>query len=335
MKDPAIWFPTIRTGTGTDIFTIRLAEALNQRGIRAEIAWLPHRAEYAPWTVAVPIQPAWANIVHINSWLHRRFIPSGLPLVVTLHSCVHDPSFTPYKDLVRVLYHRAWIKPCESHNLRQATTVTAVSRYTAEQARQVFGRDTIQTIYNWVDTDVFCPDRRSTPHQPFRLLFVGKPSRRKGCDLLPDILRRLGPGFELYYTGTPEDLGVSEIPENMIALGRFEGDAALVAAYREVDALLFPSRLEGLSLVMLEAQACGRPVIAADTSSLPEVVEHGQTGILCPVDQVESFVAAARRLRDQPDSWQRMCQAGRARATMLFGESSAVNAWINTYRRLI
>ena len=44
---PAIWFPAVRTGTGTDVFTERLVAGLIARGIRAEITWLPLRAEYA------------------------------------------------------------------------------------------------------------------------------------------------------------------------------------------------------------------------------------------------------------------------------------------------
>ena len=46
--EPAVWFPAVRAGTGTDVFTERLVEGLNKRGIRAEITWLPLRAEYAP-----------------------------------------------------------------------------------------------------------------------------------------------------------------------------------------------------------------------------------------------------------------------------------------------
>ncbi|MCQ4974462.1 hypothetical protein NE662_09525, partial [Bifidobacterium pseudocatenulatum] len=64
---PAIWFPAIRTGTGTDVFTQRLVEGLVAIGIRAEITWLPLRAEYLPWTVAVPQPPNWATIVHVNT----------------------------------------------------------------------------------------------------------------------------------------------------------------------------------------------------------------------------------------------------------------------------
>ncbi|MBK1649794.1 glycosyltransferase family 4 protein [Rhabdochromatium marinum] len=328
-----VWFPTIRCGTGADVFTIRLAKALNDRGIRAGITWLPHRAEYAPWSVAIPQPPDWATVVHINSWLHRRFIPKGLPLVVTLHSSVHDPAYKPYKNWLRTLYHRFWVKPCEAYSIGRATAVTAVSQYTADQALAFFGRQDIAVLYNWIDTEVFCPDSRHHPHHPFRLLFIGKPSIRKGADLLPRIMQILGPDFELRYTGEPKNIGISDLPDNMISIGNLESEAAVVNAYREADALLFPTRLEGFGLVALEAQACGTPVIATNGSSLPEVVANGKTGILCPADSLEAFAQAARKLLE-PEDWMRFSKAARNRAIAIFEESVGVDAWIRFYGRL-
>src|SRR3546814_6502949 len=76
---PAIWFPSIWTGTGTDMFTERLAEAIDRRGYRTRIDWLPNRAEFATWSASVPEHPSWANVVHANSWLSTRFVPHGMP----------------------------------------------------------------------------------------------------------------------------------------------------------------------------------------------------------------------------------------------------------------
>lgn len=329
-----VWFPTIRCGTGTDVFTIRLAQALCERGIRSEITWLPHRAEYAPWSVEIPQPPKWATIAHINSWLHRRFIPRYLPLVVTLHHCVHDPAFRLYKNLPRTLYHRFWIKPCETYSIGRATAITAVSQYSANQVRAIFGRNDIDVIYNWIDTKIFRPDSRDHPHQPFRLLFVGKPSLRKGADLLPKIMRILGPDFELRYTGKPKDIGISSLPENMFPIRLLTDESAVADAYRNADALLFPTRLEGFGLVAIEAQACGIPVIATHGSSLPEVVEQEKTGILCPADCPEAFAQAAYRLRTR-DEWLKFSTAARKRALTLFQEDISVNAWIRVYEKLM
>jgi glycosyltransferase involved in cell wall biosynthesis len=247
---------------------------------------------------------------------------------------VHDPLLAPYKNIIRKLYHRVWIKSCEAKNITRALTVTAVSRYTAEQTAQIFGRSEITVIHNWIDTKVYTPSLRPHPHIPFRLLFVGKPSRRKGCDLFPLIMEQLGPEFELRYTGRSQDLGMTKLPSNIISIGHLADEFSLIEAYRNADALLFPSRLEGLSLVMLEAQAIGRPAIATNVSSLPEVTKHNHTGLLCPLDDTEAFVNAARTLRESPKLWRQMCAKAATRAKDLFAEKPAIEDWIDLYNRV-
>lgn len=333
---PAIWFPTVRVGSGTDVFTENLVVALKRRGIQAEITWLPHRVEYAPWTFSPISPPSWANIIHVNSWTHTRFVPVAAPVVVTVHGCVHDPVLQPYKSMLQSVYHEVWVKRLERKMIQRANSVTAVSRYTASRATEVFGRPDIIPIHNWIDTNSFQADDRAVPHAPFRLLFVGNMNRRKGADLLPEIMRRLGSEFELYFTGTAEEYGGKEhIPANMISLGRLHGTESLVAAYRRCDALLFPTRLEGLPLTVLEALACGRPVISTDCSSLPEVVEHNVTGFLSPVDDIEGFVRAAYRLKDDHGLWRRMCVTAREHAVTRFGEDKAVDLYLQVYRRVL
>ncbi len=200
MIEPAVWFLAVRAHSGADVFTERLCAGLNERGLRAEITWLPLRAEYAPWCVPVPKPPKWANIVHVNSWLHPRFLPQELPVVSTLHSCVHDPALIPYKKPAQRLYHAAWIKRVEADNLRRATRIVAVSRYTARTAEAVFGLQGVDVIYNGVDTARFHPTERVAPNRPFRLLYVGNWNALKGVDLLIPIMQALGKDFELAYT---------------------------------------------------------------------------------------------------------------------------------------
>lgn len=331
-KKLAIWFPTVRTGTGTDQYTERLVEALNERGIRSEITWLPHHAEYAPWLVHRPNAPSWASIAHINSWLPQRLIPSGMTIVTTLHSCVHDPALMPYKSIWQHLYHRLWIKHCEKRNLRRSAVVTAVSLYTAHQATLIYRLENIKPIHNWIDLDRFSPDNRQQQKHPFRLLYVGTASRRKGTDLLPEIMKKLGADFELHFTGNEIDFAsANPLPKNMIPLGRIEGDESLCKIYRESDALLFPTRLEGLSLVALEAQACGLPVITTNSTSMPEIVENGVTGFLCPLDNIDAIVTCVKTLRQNFDTWQAMRISARSRAVELFDEESALEKYIDVY----
>lgn len=331
-----VWFPAVRAGTGADIFTERLASELESRGVRTAISWLPHRAEFLPWSVVPPKPPLWADVVHVNSWMPQWFLPRNLPVVTTLHSCIHDPALAHYKNMSQLAYHRYWIYRCEAASIRNARVVTAVSHYAATQAEQYFSCSSVITIPNWVDATQFVPgNRQAIPHRPFRLLFVGKMSKGKGIDLLPGIMRRLGSDFELSYTGNAESFGDTEcLPANMIALGRLHGSAALIRAYQQSDALLFPTRFEGFGLVALEAMACGVPVIATDCSALPEVVENGVSGILCPRDDLNAFVAAAQRLRNESHLCRSMSLAARHRAEAVFTPTCTVNRYLEIYRQL-
>ncbi len=333
--DPAVWFLAVRADSGVDRFTERLCAALVARGIEADITWLPLRAEYAPYSVAAPKPPPWANIVHVNSWLPPRFLPHHLPVVSTLHSCVHDPALTPYKTLARRLYHARWIHRIESDNLRRADCVVAVSHYTAERAKAIFGLSHIDVIQNGIDTNAFYPVERSYPNRLFRLLYVGNWSERKGVDRIAPIMEMLGTDFELYYTADRKYAHRRyPLPGNCHCIGRL-GEKELVFAYQQADALLFPSRLEGMPLTVLEAQACGLPVIAANVSTLPELIVHGQTGLLCPRDDVACFVGAARQLSSDLTAWREMRRLAAIRVNRIFCERAMVERWISTYTAII
>lgn len=330
---PAIWFPAVRTGTGTDVFTERLVAGLIARGIRTEITWLPLRAEYAPWTVAIPQPPAWATVCHINTWLHPRFIPARLPVVATLHHAIHDPALRPYKGALRAVYHRHWIAPIERRVLRRADRVMAVSNFVAEMARQTLCDVPMQVIHNGIDTKLFRPgNRMRRPGAPFRLLYVGAWRRLKGVELLAPIMRELGDGFELHYTGGPAaEQDKADMPGNMVDLGRLHGDDAVVAAMQDADALLFPSRSEGFGLVAAEAMACGLPVVTTRSASLVEVVAHERTGLLCPPGDVAAFVKAIRRLAEDGRLHHDMRLVARTLAVNRFSSATMVDAYACLY----
>jgi len=334
---PSVWFLAIRAHSGTDIFTQRLCDELNRRGIRSEITWLPLRAEFAPWSVPRPPPPEWANVVHVNTWLHQRFLPPDLPVVATEHGCVHDEALLSYKTRAQAAYHRYWIRPMEAKVIRTAAAVTAVSHYTARKVAANFGREDIDVIYNGIPSGgVFQPDGRDKPHQPFRLLYIGNWSSRKGADRLGPVMERLGSGFELYYT---EDRKGRQrrysLPPSCRSLGRLQGESAVAEACRNADALLLPSRLEGFGLVALEAQACGLPVIATRGSSLVEVVQDGETGLLCDQDDIGAFARAAKSLATNHRLWRELRRAGPARVKAQFSESLLIDGYVEIYDRVL
>ena len=334
---PAVWFPTVRTGTGTDVFTERLVAGLRQRGLRAEITWLPLRAEYAPWTVPVPEPPAWANVAHVNTWLHARFLPRNLPVVATLHHAVHHPDARAYKGVLRTAYHRFWIAPNECRVLRRARKVIAVSQFVADSARQSLVAVPMQVIHNGVDTDVFKPGARlRRSGETFKLLYVGSWMARKGVDLLAPIMCELGGGFELRYTGgSAAERDKVHVPPNMIDIGRLQGDAAVVAAMQDADALLFPSRSEGFGLVAIEAMACGLPVIGTQGTAVAEVIIDGETGLLCQSNTIGDCVAAARRLAMGKIQRSQMQAAARQRTVESFTFADMVDGHLRLYQQLL
>jgi len=333
---PAIWFLTVKTSTGSDKFTEQLVASLNQRGVRAEITWLPHHAEYLPWIVPIPTKPDWANIVHVNTWLHPRFFPKDIAVVATLHHCVQDLSFFPYKTLAQKVYHRFWITPIEKHCLSVADAITTVSQYTAQCAKEIFGIDHAQVIYNGIDTDIFHSNpvtNLTNQTSPFKLIFVGSNSIRKGFDLLPKIMQQLGEDFQLFYTSNAEQY--EPLPKNMKQLSPQKTAQDLANTYRAMDALIFPSRLEGFGLVVAEAMACGLPVVITDGSALTELVEHGETGLLCPQDDVSAFVSAIRQLVGDDVLRINLANAARHHAENYFKLNSMVNSYIKIYRQVL
>jgi glycosyltransferase involved in cell wall biosynthesis len=331
---PAVWFPTIRAGTGSDVFTLQLCQGLNARGIRAEITWLPHRAEYLPLTVVAPKPPPWANIVHVNTWLHRKFIPAHLPVVATMHLCVHDPALTLYKSRAQKLYHKFLVKPTEARVLGRASRVVAVSRYTAARTQEAFGLRDVHVIYNGVPLPADAAPARTAPHKPFRLLYVGNWSRRKGVDLLAPIMQSLGAGFELAYTSDAHGAHQgAALPANCINIGRLNHDQ-LLCAYCNADALLFPTRLEGFGLVVAEAMSVGLPTVATAGSSLPELVTDGETGLLFGQDSIAAAVVAVKRLATDIKLWQRLGVQAQRRAEDCFSLETMVRSYEAVYREL-
>jgi len=332
-----VWFPAIKASSGADVFVRRLSAALRERNVETETTWFNKYYEFAPFLLAQTNVPAGVDIIHVNSWNGFAFKRPGIPLVVTEHHCVFDPCYRPYKNLFQHLYHEIVIKKYAMASFRKSDAVTAVSSFTRNSLARFAKTEDARLIYNWVDIDKFKPNSKKIiqeQERPFRLLFVGNTSRRKGFDLLLPIMKRLGRGFELRFTTGLRDVAKNNYHENMIPLGRL-AEEDLVDEFQKCDALLFPTRFEGFGYAALEAMACGKPVIASDASSIPEVVHDGVTGILCPVDDIEAFVIACRKLAADRDMYRRMGDTARKRAEKEFSEEKIVSQYIALYNHLL
>lgn len=332
---PTVWLPAVRAGSGADVFTLRLADALHRRGVSATITWFPHWSEFAPDLLRKVRPPAGTNVIHANSAYAFAFRHKGIPLVVTEHHYVLDPAYRPYKSMAQHVYHRALIGPYLRRSYACADAITTDSRFTADVLTRVVGVETSRTIPLWVDYDKFSP----APVAPksdnrFRLLFVGNASRRKGADVIPLLGHRLGTGFEIRCTSGLRTDRRGGHGDNITLLGRLTEDR-LIQEYRACDAVLVPSRYEGFGYTALEAMACGKPVVGFRCGAVDEVVVEGETGLLCDIDDLDALETSCRRLALDRSEAVQFGRAGRARATTIFTENRAVDAYVALYQSLL
>lgn len=331
-KWPAhVWLPYVRGGSGTDVFTIEMAASLRQLGVKASPTPFPHNCQYAPWLLKAAKAPTGADALISNSWNGFAFMRDQFRdrHVTVEHLFVRDPAYAPYKTMAQAIFHETIVRLAESASFRAATRIVAVSDATACAMEKTLGRGGIVTVPNGIDAEFFSPGEAARPPaSPFRLLFVGNPTRRKGADLLAPILDSLGPDYVLAFTcNRLEDHSLSRHPQAR-SLGKLSREGVR-QAYREADLLVLPTRLEGLPLTAIEAMACGLPVVAGRTSSLPEVVQDGVTGRLATADDAAAFAGAIKDILTSPGRHEAMRRAARARVEKDFTLQRAAERYLD------
>jgi glycosyltransferase involved in cell wall biosynthesis len=335
------------TGRGGVDFGIQnILRSVRRAGLdRAELLRLPEIYNFAPFLIPRGLPSGWwenFDIVQGRSRLAFALRAPGLPLGTTVHHLTTDPDLVPYSSLAQRLFYRLVERRYDGWSIREADAVVCVSRYTQRQVERTYGRRDTDLIFDGIDTDVFVPApefrRRDDGLPPsdarVRLLFVGNRTRRKGFDLLPPIMDLLPPDYVLYYTGGFQGVDAGPPHPHMVSIGSPDRDG-LVAAYQSCDILLFPSRLEGFGIAPAEALACGRPVVTTDASALPEVVDHGSNGFLCPRDDVAAYAARVRELGEDAALRRRFGEHGRAKVVRSFGYDQLAAGFIAVYERLL
>jgi glycosyltransferase involved in cell wall biosynthesis len=202
-------------------------------------------------------------------------------------------------------------------------TVVAPSRWLCELAGRspLLGRFPRHVIPYGIDTDAFAPlDRDAArtalglPGDETLVLVVGI-EPRKGSNLLGSILseaaRASGRTVTLVVAGTTEQ---GEVPRGVPThlLGSMD-EVGMRRAYAAADVYLLPTVDDNLPNTVLEALACGAPVVTTPTGGIPDVVRDGETGLLAPVDAQALGRAVAQALTDRSLA-RRIGEGGRALA---------------------
>ena len=264
---------------------------------------------------------------------------------------IHDLGFLVMPGSIPWRYRAYW-KWAYGTAARRCAGLTAVSEFTRSDLVRLLGWDParITVVPSGIDP-IFTPAsatddpgerlRKMGVPRPY-VLFVGTLQPRKGIDTLFETfarIRRDHGDLNLVMAGA-RGWGYPE-PEIMARQYGVEGAvhhrsgatlAEIADLYRGARLLLFPSRYEGFGLPPLEAMACGTPVVATGTSSLPEVC--GDAALFAPVDRADLLAAQAGRVLSDPDLARRMIELGFARAAE-FSWPRAAAKMIAVYREVV
>lgn len=332
-----VQFPIISNLSGADVYFERLAQGLPAHGVETDLRMYPHLMEFLPYHALTPFfpTPGDGTLVHTKAEYGWLFAVPGKPLVVTVGHCVFDPVYKRYKGRLKRLYHNLKVKRNIAHSFAVADRIVTVSHSSAMCLTKCFGQHDVRVIYNGVDEDFFRPPSPELPAAdgPTRVFFAANCTVRKGYDLLAPILSRLGEGFVLELA-TGLRTRVRNLPHPaMRSLGGLKG-VELLKAYQRCDIFLFPSRLEGFGYPVAEAMACGKPVVCTDCSSLPELIDEGRGGYLCPRDDVDAFADRIRQLARDPDLRAQMGAYNRAKVKQQFSLSHCLAQYAALYAEL-
>lgn len=183
------------------------------------------------------------------------------------------------------------------------------------------------------------------PEGPPTVAFAGRLLHDKGIRTLlraHRLLRERGSAVELLIAGTPDPANPASLSESEAAALngepgiRWLGHVADIAGlWARAHIAVLPSRREGLPLSLLEAAACGRPLLATDVPGCREIVRHGETGLLVPWDDAPALAEAMSTLAASPVLRARYGAAARRLAEQQFSAAAIGRQTVALYRRLL
>ena len=279
----------------------------------------------------------------VSAVLARQILaPRRLPVVTTLHGTDVtlvgiDPS---YRATTRF-------------GIVESDAVTAVSRALRAATLEQLGLDKpIEVIYNFIDAARFDPAlfdpaggrlgacRWAYPGEKLVVHISNFRPLKRVLDVV-EIFRRLRQQIpaRLLMVGDGPDRALAErycrdhdICDAITFIGTIPMvEETLVGA----DLFVLTSETESFGLAVLEAMACGVPVVATATGGLPEVVADGETGYLRPVGDVDALAAAALVILTDDDLARRFAAAGRRRAIAEFSQDKMVARYRSLYKRVL
>jgi N-acetyl-alpha-D-glucosaminyl L-malate synthase BshA len=349
---------------GHEIHFISYAQPIRLRGSEPNIHY--HEVEvsryplfdYPPYDLALATRMAEVaqlydlDLLHVHyaiphsvsALLARQMLAEGprgrrLPFVTTLHGT----------DITLVGLDRSYL-PITRYSIEQSDGVTAISNYLRDRTQRVFDvKNHIEVIYNSVNCDVY----RRNPEAVAELRKEYAPNKERLLVHLSNFrpVKRITDVVEIFdrvrkqipsrllLIGDGPDRSVAEwlavqkgLHEDVLFLGKQDQINETLAV---ADIMLMPSELESFGLAALEAMACEVVPIATRVGGVPEVIEHGVSGYLADVGDVDTMARYAIELLSNETRLREVAKQARAVAQSRFCASKIVPQYEAFYRRVL
>lgn len=248
-----------------------------------------------------------ADVVHCHTW-YAQFagilakLCYGIPLVITTHSL--EP-LRPWKreQLGRGYDASSWV---EKTAIEMADAIIAVSKETKEDVLKHFNvdEDKIKVIYNGINLEQYVVTKDTSTLEAYGIdktkpyvLFVGRITRQKGIIHLVNAIKYIDPDTQIILCAgapdTPEIAkemedsvnAVKKTRDNVIWIDKMLEKKEVIQLYSHADVFCCPSIYEPFGIINIEAMACETAVVASAVGGIKEVVVHGETGLLIPLEQ--------------------------------------------------
>jgi glycosyltransferase involved in cell wall biosynthesis len=308
---------------------------------------------------------AWAAMRRLTSIHHRTPVN-----IVEAPECRADGFFLlrlPGRPRIVTRLHTAWIfvdrqngivpdlrkrfvywqeKQC----IRLADAVTAPSAAMVELTRSWLRltEERVSVLANPLNTRSFSPNGSDRTRE---IVFVARLERRKGiatvARIVPELLKRY-PGHDVLFrflgADTIDCTGrfwreqiLTSVPDAERTRVQFEQLARpdLTGRYRKAYVCVLPSLWENFPYALLEAMACGTPVVATTVGGLPELIDHGGSGLLVPPDDPEALTTALCTLLDDPALRDEMGRNARQRVENRFSTERVLPEMLRVYRGVV
>jgi glycosyltransferase involved in cell wall biosynthesis len=272
------------------------------------------------------------------------FAAAGLS--VTRVSALAGLGFAYTSNTAKARLVRALLSPLLRHLLSGPRAAVLVQNPDDRAAMQALGIASEQIFLipgSGVDTDRL--HSLPEPAGPMTMGYVGRLLDDKGLRTLvaaQALLATRGESIRLLIAGEADPANPASIPQAEIAQWRQQPAVELLGNVTDIASVwtraqiaVLPSRREGLPLSLLEAAACGRPLIATDVPGCREIARAGVNALLVPVDDAPALADAVQQLAHNPELRARFGRASRDLTEREFSSARIGPATVQLYRTML